>query len=63
MNAADVRLLSFDVAMKYRGFFVQTEIYNRWIDKIDASDALPVSEIVVGGQKGTTFFVATSLLF
>jgi hypothetical protein len=32
VSEADVRLLSFDAGMKYRGIFIQTELYNRWIN-------------------------------
>ena len=35
--------------MKYRGIFIQTELYNRWINGIDADGVLPVSEIVDKG--------------
>ena len=27
------RLLSFDAGMKYKGFFLQAEFYNRWLDE------------------------------
>ena len=40
VNEADVRLLSFDAAMKYRGIFLQTEVFQRWIDGIDADGPL-----------------------
>ncbi len=39
------RLLSFDAGMKYRGFFLQTEVYNRWLDHFVADGLLPVSSI------------------
>jgi hypothetical protein len=38
-------ILSFDAGIKYRGFFLQTEIYNRWLDQFRADGALPVSRI------------------
>jgi hypothetical protein len=39
------RLFSFDAGVKYKGFFLQTEIYNRWIDNFKADGPLPVTEI------------------
>src|SRR5262245_3682780 len=31
--------------MKYRGWFLQTEIYNRWLGNFNATGPLPVSSI------------------
>ena len=45
VNDVDVRLLSFDAGVKYRGVFLQTEIYNRWLDNFGASGPLPVTSI------------------
>ena len=39
------QLLSFDAGLKYKGFFLQTEIYNRWLDGFKADGPLPVSSI------------------
>jgi Protein of unknown function (DUF3011) len=39
------RLLSFDAGVKYKGFFLQTEIYNRWLDGFKAEGPLPVGSI------------------
>jgi hypothetical protein len=39
------RLLSFDAGMKYKGFFLQTEIYNRWLNDFKADGLLPVNSI------------------
>jgi hypothetical protein len=41
----DYRLLSFDAGLKYRGFFLQAEYYNRWLDNFEADGPLPVSQI------------------
>ena len=43
------QVLSIDAGMKYRGFFLQTEIYTRWLDGFKADGALPVQEIVDKG--------------
>ena len=45
VNMVDYRILSFDAGMKYRGFFLQTEIYNRWLDNFKADGPLPVTSI------------------
>ena len=39
----DYRILSFDAGMKYKGIFLQTEIYNRWLDNFVADGPLPVA--------------------
>jgi hypothetical protein len=45
----DYRILSFDAGMKYRGIFLQTEIYTRWLDRFIADGPLPVTSIVDKG--------------
>jgi hypothetical protein len=49
VSEVDYRILSFDAGMKYRGIFLQTEIYTRWLDNFVADGTLPVSEIVDQG--------------
>ena len=34
VDRVDYRILSFDAGMKYKGVFLQTEIYNRWLDNV-----------------------------
>jgi hypothetical protein len=41
----DYRILSFDAGMKYKGLFLQTEIYHRWLDDFVADGPLPVASI------------------
>ncbi len=45
VDAADYQILSFDAGMKYKGIFLQTEIYNRWLDNFVANGLLPVASI------------------
>jgi len=45
VETVDYRILSFDAGMKYRGIFLQTEIYNRWLDNFVADGALPVGSV------------------
>ena len=45
----DYRLVSVDLGVKYRGFFVQTELYRRRLNSFKADGALPVKEIVDKG--------------
>ena len=45
VDTVNYRILSFDAGMKYRGIFLQTEIYNRWLDNFNADGILPVSSI------------------
>jgi hypothetical protein len=41
----DYQLLSFDAGVKYKGIFLQAEIYNRWLDHFEADGLLPVQQI------------------
>jgi hypothetical protein len=45
VDRVNYRILSFDAGMKYRGIFLQTEIYNRWLDNFQADGVLPVASI------------------
>ena len=45
VDRVDYRILSFDAGMKYRGVFLQAEIYNRWLDHFVADGPLPVDAI------------------
>jgi len=41
----DYTLVSFDAGLKYKGIFLQTEIYNRWLKNFKADGPLPVASI------------------
>ena len=41
----DYNILSIDAGLKYKGIFLQTEIYNRWLDNFVADGPLPVASI------------------
>jgi hypothetical protein len=57
VDRADYRILSFDAGMKYRGIFLHTEVYNRWLDEFRADGVLPVSSIHdTGFQVQAAFF-------
>ena len=45
VDTLDYNILSFDAGVKYKGIFLQTEIYNRWLDNFDADGLLPVASI------------------
>jgi hypothetical protein len=49
VQQVDYRILSFDAGMKYRGIFLQTEIYTRWLDDFVADGPLPVTSILDRG--------------
>jgi hypothetical protein len=49
VQEADFRTLAIDAGMKYRGIFLQTEFYTRWLDRLRADGALPVDSIVDQG--------------
>jgi hypothetical protein len=63
VQEVDYRILSFDAGVKYRGFFLQTEIYTRWLDGFEADGALPVASITDKGfyVQGAFFPVAKKL--
>ena len=45
VDRVDYRILSFDAGVKYRGFFLQAEYYNRWLDNFQVDGPLPVGQI------------------
>ena len=45
VDRVNFHILSFDAGMKYKGIFLQTEIYNRWLDDFTADGPLPVSSV------------------
>jgi hypothetical protein len=49
VETVDYRILSFDAGLKYRGIFLQTEIYTRWLDDFQADGPLPVSSLLDRG--------------
>ena len=49
VQRVDYRGLSVDAGIKYRGIFLQTEIYHRWLDNFVADGPLPVSSILDRG--------------
>jgi hypothetical protein len=50
VDTVDYKILSLDAGMKYKGIFLQTEIYNRWLDKFKADGALPVAASTTRGS-------------
>ena len=73
VQQVDYRLLSLDAGLKYRGLFLQTEIYTRWLDEFVADGPLPVASIVDTGffaqgaffpvPKKLELYAATSQIF
>ena len=45
VQTVDYRLLSFDAGIKYKGFFLQTEFYSRWLDDFTADGPLTVASV------------------
>ncbi|HSO93374.1 MAG TPA: DUF3011 domain-containing protein [Candidatus Dormibacteraeota bacterium] len=45
INTLSYRLLAVDAGMKYRGFFLQTELYDRSLYNLKADGPLPVSKV------------------
>jgi hypothetical protein len=45
VDGVDFTILSIDAGIKYKGFFLQTEIYNRWLNNFAADGPLPVTSI------------------
>jgi hypothetical protein len=45
VDTVDYQILSFDAGVKYKGVFLQPEIYNRWLDNFKANGALPIGSI------------------
>jgi len=45
VQSTDYRVLSIDAGFKYRGFFLQGEYYNRWLDNFVSDGLLPMKSI------------------
>lgn len=73
IDHVDYRNLSIDAGAKYKGFFVQAEYYNRWLNGFNADGPLPVNEIHDRGfslqgafypvRKKLEVYTATSQIF
>jgi Protein of unknown function (DUF3011) len=73
VNNVNYQLIAIDAGMKYRGIFLQAELYKRRLDNFEATGALPVTEIVDEGfyVQGSFFpirrklelYAATSQIF
>ena len=49
LQDVNARILAFDAGMKYRGVFLQTEYYTRWLNDFEADGPLPLTSIVDKG--------------
>jgi hypothetical protein len=49
VDLVDFLIVSFDIGVKYRGFFLQTEVYHRWLDNFTADGLLPVDSVLDRG--------------
>ncbi|MGH9221145.1 MAG: DUF3011 domain-containing protein [Vicinamibacterales bacterium] len=49
VDEANFRVVSIDAGVKYKGLFLQTEIYTRWIDDFVADGPVPMTSIVDRG--------------
>ena len=47
VHNVNYQLLSFDAGLEYKGFFLQTEIYNRWLDGFVADGPLPGTQSTI----------------
>ncbi len=73
VQSADYRVISVDAGVKYRGFFLQAELYDRSLDRFVADGPLPVTKIHDWGfyvqgaffpiRKKLELYVATSQIF
>jgi hypothetical protein len=49
VNEADYLVVSFDAGLKYRGFFLQTEVYARRLNRFRSDGALPIASVADRG--------------
>jgi hypothetical protein len=73
VNRVDYRLISLDAGMKYKGVFLQTELYFRNLQSLEADGPLPLTQIVDRGfyvqaaffpiKKKLEVYSATSQIF
>jgi hypothetical protein len=45
VDTVNYKILAFDAGVKYKGVFLQTEIYNRWLSDFKADGGLPVASL------------------
>jgi len=45
VTGVDYRNASVDLGFKYKGFFLQTEFYYRWLDNFEADGFLPMTDV------------------
>jgi hypothetical protein len=45
IRQANYRMSAADLGFKYRGFFLQGEMYHRWLNTFDADGPLPLSSL------------------
>jgi hypothetical protein len=45
VQSVNYQVLSLDAGVKYRGFFLQAELYNRWLDNFLTDGPLPLTSI------------------
>ncbi len=73
VEEADWESASIDLGFKYKGFFLQAEVYRRWLDHFVADGLLPVDKIVDDGfyvqsaffpiKKKLELYLSTSWVF
>ena len=63
VEGVDFTILAVDAGIKYKGFFLQTEIYNRWLNDFVADGPLPVATVHDRGfyVQGSFFVVPKKL--
>jgi hypothetical protein len=45
VDETDYTVLAIDAGVKYKGFFLSTEFYNRWLDNFQADGPVPVASV------------------
>ncbi len=45
VQLADYQMLAVDAGLKYKGFFLQAEYYNRWLNDFETDGPIPVTSI------------------
>jgi hypothetical protein len=73
VSEVSYKILSLDAGIKYKGVFLQTEVYHRWLDDFTADGPLPVQSLLDRGfyvqgsfypiKKKLELYGATSQIF
>lgn len=58
VNKLDYQMVAMSAGMKYRGFYLEAEVYRRWLGNFRTDGAIPLSSMTDNGMQVTTSMMA-----